>query len=70
MFFHLYQTYRGVLTRRGHTEGTVDLMKLAGLNPYGVLCELTNKNGSMAKLKEIVKFCQSPLMSVERSPFN
>jgi len=46
----------GVLKRRGHTEGTVDLMKLAGLPPSGVLCELTNPDGSMAKLREIVSF--------------
>lgn len=46
----------GVLKRRGHTEGTVDLMKLAGLEPSGVLCELTNENGSMANLPEIVSF--------------
>jgi len=46
----------GVLVRRGHTEGTVDLMTLAGLQPAGVLCELTNPDGTMARLPEIVKF--------------
>jgi 3,4-dihydroxy 2-butanone 4-phosphate synthase len=46
----------GVLERRGHTEGTVDLMKLAGYKPAGVLCELTNPDGTMAKLHEIVSF--------------
>ncbi|HJO95251.1 MAG TPA: 3,4-dihydroxy-2-butanone-4-phosphate synthase [Victivallales bacterium] len=45
-----------VLEREGHTEATVDLMKLAGLKPYGVLCELTKPNGEMAKLPEIMKF--------------
>ncbi len=39
----------GVLARRGHTEGTVDLMQMAGLQPAGVMCELTNPDGSMAK---------------------
>ncbi len=46
----------GVLEREGHTEATVDLMRLAGLKPYGVLCELTNPDGSMARLPEILKF--------------
>lgn len=48
----------GVLSRRGHTEGTVDLMKLAGLEPTGVLCELTNPDGTMARLPEIVTFAK------------
>lgn len=46
----------GVLARPGHTEATVDLMRLAGLPPYGVLCELTNTDGTMARLPEIVTF--------------
>lgn len=54
--FPLKAHSEGVLKRRGHTEGTVDLMKLAGLQPSGVLCELTNPDGSMAKLHEIVSF--------------
>ncbi len=54
--FPLKALENGVLARRGHTEGTVDLMKLAGLQPSGVLCELTNPNGTMAKLHEIVAF--------------
>lgn len=54
----------GVLTRRGHTEGTVDLMRLAGLQPAGVLCELTNENGTMARLPEIVAFARRHEMVV------
>ncbi len=57
----------GVLERAGHTEVTVDLMRLAGLKPYGVLCELTNPDGSMARLAEIVDFgrChQMPVLTV------
>lgn len=46
----------GVLSRRGHTEGTTDLMQLAGLNPAGVLCEVTNPDGTMARAPEIVVF--------------
>ena len=58
----------GVLERRGHTEATVDLMRLAGFQPCGVLCELTNPDGSMAKLPEIVAFGKKhgmPVMTVE-----
>nr|WP_320012667.1 3,4-dihydroxy-2-butanone-4-phosphate synthase [uncultured Desulfobulbus sp.] len=54
----------GVLTRRGHTEGTVDLMQLAGLEPAGVLCELTNVDGTMARLPEVVAFAESHEMMV------
>ncbi|MGF1741961.1 3,4-dihydroxy-2-butanone-4-phosphate synthase [Vibrio profundum] len=58
----------GVLTRRGHTEGTIDLMKLAGLTPAGVLCEIMNKDGSMAKTAEIVRFGHQhkmPVLTIE-----
>ncbi|MBR9875295.1 MAG: 3,4-dihydroxy-2-butanone-4-phosphate synthase [Vibrionaceae bacterium] len=46
----------GVMTRRGHTEGTIDLMQMAGLQPAGVLCEVTNPDGTMAKTPELVAF--------------
>ncbi|QYJ90079.1 MULTISPECIES: 3,4-dihydroxy-2-butanone-4-phosphate synthase [Shewanella] len=58
----------GVLTRRGHTEGTIDLMKLAGLKPAGVLCEVTNVDGTMARLPEIIAFGeqhQMPVLTIE-----
>lgn len=58
----------GVLERQGHTEATVDLMKLAGLKPYGVLCELTNPNGTMAHLPEVVEFAKKhniPVITIE-----
>ncbi len=58
----------GVLERRGHTEATVDLMRLAGLQPGGVLCELTNPDGSMARLQELERFASRydmPLLSVQ-----
>jgi len=54
----------GVLARRGHTEGTVDLMMLAGLQPAGVLCELTNIDGTMSRLPEIVEFAKKHEMVV------
>ena len=47
----------GVLERRGHTEATVDLMRLAGLRPCGVLCELTREDGVMMRLPEVADFC-------------
>ncbi|GGB02441.1 3,4-dihydroxy-2-butanone-4-phosphate synthase [Agarivorans gilvus] len=58
----------GVLSRRGHTEGTVDLMSLAGLRPAGVLCELTMADGTMARLPQIVEFARQhdmPVLSIE-----
>ncbi|WP_432454221.1 MULTISPECIES: 3,4-dihydroxy-2-butanone-4-phosphate synthase [unclassified Agarivorans] len=58
----------GVFTRRGHTEGTVDLMILAGLKPAGVLCEVTLADGTMARLPEIVQFAQQhgmPVLTIE-----
>lgn len=54
----------GVLERPGHTEANVDLMRLAGLQPYGVLCELTNPDGTMARLPEIVAFAEKNEMPV------
>lgn len=54
----------GVLTRRGHTEGTVDLMTMAELKPAGVLCELTNPDGTMARLPEIAAFAERHGMMV------
>jgi 3,4-dihydroxy 2-butanone 4-phosphate synthase len=56
--FPLRAEPEGVLKRRGHTEGSVDLMKLAGLPEQAVLCELTNADGTMARLPEIASFAQ------------
>jgi len=66
--FPLQSRDGGVLERRGHTEATVDLMRLAGLKPCGVLCELTNPDGTMARLPRIVEFAQAndyPVLTVE-----
>jgi 3,4-dihydroxy 2-butanone 4-phosphate synthase/GTP cyclohydrolase II len=46
----------GVLVRTGQTEGSVDLARLAGLKPAGVICEIMNDDGSMARLPELKKF--------------
>lgn len=54
----------GVLTRCGHTEASVDLATLAGLKPYGVLCELTNDDGSMARAPEVIVFAKAHDMPV------
>lgn len=54
----------GVLERDGHTEASVDLARLAGLNPSGVLCELTNDDGSMARLPQVVAFGLTHHMTV------
>jgi 3,4-dihydroxy 2-butanone 4-phosphate synthase / GTP cyclohydrolase II len=47
----------GVLERRGQTEAAVDLARLAGLHPSGVICEIMNEDGSMARLPDLVRFC-------------
>ena len=48
----------GVLQRAGHTEATVDLVQLAGCRPIGVICEIMNDDGSMARLPQLVKFAR------------
>jgi len=48
----------GVLVRAGHTEASVDIARLAGLNPAGVICEIMNDDGTMARLPDLVKFAQ------------
>jgi 3,4-dihydroxy 2-butanone 4-phosphate synthase/GTP cyclohydrolase II len=48
----------GVLVRAGHTEAAVDLSRLAGLNPSGVICEIMKDDGTMARLPDLVAFCQ------------
>jgi 3,4-dihydroxy 2-butanone 4-phosphate synthase/GTP cyclohydrolase II len=49
----------GVLVRTGQTEGSVDLAKLAGLEPAGVICEIMNDDGSMARLPQLEKFAKT-----------
>ena len=48
----------GVLVRAGHTEAAVDVSRLAGLNPSGVICEIMNDDGSMARLPDLIGFAQ------------
>ncbi|MDO5621371.1 MAG: 3,4-dihydroxy-2-butanone-4-phosphate synthase [Paracoccus sp. (in: a-proteobacteria)] len=48
----------GVLVRAGHTEAAVDVARLAGLNPSGVICEIMNEDGTMSRLPDLVGFAQ------------
>ena len=48
----------GVLVRAGHTEAAVDFARLAGLNPAGVICEIMNDDGTMARMPDLVSFAQ------------
>ncbi|MCD7935462.1 MAG: 3,4-dihydroxy-2-butanone-4-phosphate synthase [Tannerellaceae bacterium] len=54
----------GVFERRGHTEGSVDLVRMAGLGDAAILCELTNPDGTMARLPEIIRFAREHDMCV------
>jgi 3,4-dihydroxy 2-butanone 4-phosphate synthase/GTP cyclohydrolase II len=56
--FPLVAREGGVLERAGHTEAAVDIARLAGLNPAGVICEIMNEDGTMARLPELVAFAQ------------
>lgn len=56
--FPLRAVNGGVLARRGHTEASVDLARLAGFKPAGVICEITNDDGTMARAPEIIEFAQ------------
>jgi 3,4-dihydroxy 2-butanone 4-phosphate synthase / GTP cyclohydrolase II len=47
----------GVLGRQGHTEAAVDLARLAGLNPAGVICEIQNEDGTMARAEDLAAYC-------------
>jgi len=48
----------GVLERRGQTEAAVDLARLAGLQPAGVICEIVNDDGTMARVSDLIRFCK------------
>jgi 3,4-dihydroxy 2-butanone 4-phosphate synthase / GTP cyclohydrolase II len=49
----------GVLVRAGQTEGSVDLSRLAGLHPSGVICEIMSDDGTMARVPELIEFCKT-----------
>ncbi|CAN5593795.1 3,4-dihydroxy-2-butanone-4-phosphate synthase [soil metagenome] len=54
----------GVLVRAGHTEAAVDIARLAGLNPSGVICEVMNDDGTMARLPDLVAFAQRHALKI------
>jgi len=56
--FPLVAREGGTLVRAGHTEAAVDIARLAGLNPSGVICEIMNDDGTMARLPDLVAFAQ------------
>ncbi len=56
--FPLVAREGGVLVRAGHTEASIDLARLAGLNPSAVICEIMNDDGTMARLPDLVGFAQ------------
>ncbi len=49
----------GVLVRAGHTEGSVDMCRMAGLSEVGVICEILNEDGTMARLPDLKKYCET-----------
>ncbi|MBE8214767.1 MAG: 3,4-dihydroxy-2-butanone-4-phosphate synthase [Endozoicomonadaceae bacterium] len=66
--FPLVARPKGLRERRGHTEGTIDLMHAAKLKPTGVLCELMNRDGTMARLPHITQFAKQyhlPILTIE-----
>jgi 3,4-dihydroxy 2-butanone 4-phosphate synthase/GTP cyclohydrolase II len=56
--FPLRYSEGGVLKRAGHTEAAVDLARMAGLTPAGVLCEIVNDDGTMARVPDLERFCE------------
>jgi len=54
----------GVLVRSGHTEACVDMVKLAGLQPVGVICEIMNSDGTMARTPQLMKFAKKHNLSI------
>ncbi len=54
----LWMVQGGVLRRPGHTEASVDLARLAGCRPAGVLCEIVNKDGTMARMPQLLRFAK------------
>lgn len=62
--FPIRSQFGGVLKRAGHTEGSVDLCALAGLNPAAVICEIMNTDGSMARLSDLKEFAQKHQLKI------
>ncbi len=58
----------GSLVRAGHTEAAVDVSRLAGLNPSGVICEIMNEDGTMSRLPDLIKFAEHHGLKSARLP--
>jgi 3,4-dihydroxy 2-butanone 4-phosphate synthase/GTP cyclohydrolase II len=56
--FPLRAAPQGVLQRRGQTEAAVDLARLAGLSPAGVICEIMHEDGTMARVPDLIRYCR------------
>jgi 3,4-dihydroxy 2-butanone 4-phosphate synthase/GTP cyclohydrolase II len=66
--FPLRASDGGVLVRAGHTEGSVDLCRIAGLKPAAVICEIMNEDGTMARMKDLEKFAAGhglPILTIK-----
>ncbi|MDP3042767.1 MAG: bifunctional 3,4-dihydroxy-2-butanone-4-phosphate synthase/GTP cyclohydrolase II [Candidatus Omnitrophota bacterium] len=62
--FPLRSRRGGVLVRAGHTEASLDLMRLAGLYPAGVICEIMNDDGSMARMEQLLEFARKHTLKI------
>lgn len=62
--FPLQASEHGVFERRGHTEGSIDFVRLAGLGDSAILCELTNEDGTMMRLPGLIEFAEAHDMTV------
>jgi len=62
--FPLRASEGGVLRRAGHTEATVDLARLAGLRPVGILCEIVNDDGTMKRLPQLIDFARAHSLAI------
>ncbi|MDC0073852.1 3,4-dihydroxy-2-butanone-4-phosphate synthase [Alphaproteobacteria bacterium] len=64
--FPLMSRNGGVLVRSGHTEAAVDIARLAGLNPSGVICEIMNDDGTMARMPDLINFANKHDLKIAR----
>ncbi|MEP0392517.1 MAG: 3,4-dihydroxy-2-butanone-4-phosphate synthase [Erythrobacter sp.] len=62
--FPLMAREGGTLVRAGHTEAAVDISRLAGLNPSGVICEIMNEDGTMARLDDLIEFARKHSLKI------
>ncbi len=62
--FPLQAKEGGVLRRAGHTEAAVDLVRMAGLEPAGVICEIINEDGTMARVPQLMEFCKQHQLKI------